>query len=124
MKQTPATAALGCGGSLILLGSFVGGFYMGNSQARGQPVDQNLARLLKYGPVAVGGFYSAIAAFAHFSIRENLEELINNVPPNMSAEQAEGCVKGCAPLVSGLAGAALIGAATYAGYAIGHAMGK
>ena len=124
IQQTPATAALGCGGSLILLGSFVSGFYLGNSQARGQVVDSNITNMLKYGPTALGGIYSIISANALFSVPGNLEEMMKNAPSNISHEQAEGCAKGCAPVISGIVGSVLMGAVTYAGYAVGHAMGK
>ena len=124
MKQTPATMALGCGGSLILLGGFVSGFYLGNSQARGESVDSNLAGILKYGPAVIGGLYSVVATSASLSIPENLEELVKNTPSGADSAQVEGCAKGCAPIVGGFAGSIVMGVATYLGYAVGHAMGR
>jgi hypothetical protein len=123
MKQTPVTFALGCGGSLILLGSFVSGFYLGHSQKAGHPVNQDLANIIKYGPAIIGGAYGAISANAQLSVPENLEEIVENAPPNINPSDAAGCTKGCGPILSGIIGVGIVGGATYLGYVLGHAMG-
>jgi len=124
MKQTPATAALGCGGSLIALGSFISGFYLGSSHAKGQVVDPALLKVLKYAPLTVGGLYSIAASAACLSVPENLEEVVNNAPSNADPAQVEGCAKGCLPIISGIGGAVFMAGLTYLGYAVGAAMGN
>ena len=123
MRITPAIGALGCGGTLITLGSFVSGFYLGHSQAKGLEVDLNLARFLKYAPAAIGGLYSVVATSAILADPENLEEMVSNAPPGADRDAVKGCASGCGPIGSGIFSAGLIGAVTYAGYAAGHAIG-
>ena len=122
MQQTPATMALGCGGSLILLGSFVSGFYLGQSEARGLAVDPSMATALKWGPAVIASGYSAIATAAQMNVPGNLEELVQHSPPEMSAEQAEGCARGCAPVFGAVGGGLTMAAVTYIGYAVGHSL--
>lgn len=122
--QTPAMAALGCGGSLILLGSFATGFYWGNSQAMGRPIDSTLENVMRYGPAVLGGLFSVMASTKTMSVPENLEEAVKNAPPGVDTEQAKGCLKGCGPVMSGFIGAAIMSGATYIGYFLGYTLGK
>lgn len=126
IKQTPATAAVGCGGSLIMVGGFMSGFYLGSAQARGQPVDPNMASILKYAPTFIGGAYGMMGHGATMSVPGNLESVVENMPdqPGMGREQKEAAAKGCLPVVAGLMGSAILGGTTYLGYAIGYAMNK
>lgn len=125
IKQTTSTMALGCGGSLIMVGGFVSGFYLGSSQAKGVPVDSNIAGLLKYAPAAIGGVYGIVSSAAQMSVPGNLESMLESMPETgQPREQQVAAAKGCMPVFAGLAGSAIIGGATYLGYAIGYAMNK
>ena len=123
MQQTPGTLALGCGGTLILLGSFIGGFYMGHSQKTGNPIDSNFANVLKFGPTILGALYSPIASNVQMNVPGNLEELTRYFPSDMDSEKAKGCTRSCGLICSTVMGAGMMAGVTYLGYAIGHAMG-
>jgi hypothetical protein len=118
IRQTPATVALGCGGSLIAFGGFVSGFYVGFSEKTGNPVDYPLANFLKFGPTVLAAAYSPLVSLAQLNVPENLEALTNIAP-----EVPESCHKSCGITCSTIIGAGLVGGMTYLGYAIGHAVG-
>ena len=126
IKQTPATAAVGCGGSLIFIGSFISGFYLGHSQATGNTIDPNLTKILKYGPAFIGGAYSVMTSNVIMDVPGNLESMVKDMPsqPGVGDEQKVAAAKGCLPVFGGLMGSAVMGGLTYLGYAVGHALGK
>ncbi|MFH1173999.1 MAG: hypothetical protein V1725_02630 [archaeon] len=122
MRFTPQMMSLGCVTSLVSLGALVSGIYQGIADAKGVPIDPSFRTMIKYGPIALNGILGIPMGVANANVPENIDEIVQS-NPYVDREQAEGCAKGCSPIITPIIGAGITTGVEYLGYLIGQGIG-
>jgi len=125
-QMTNARAGIGCCSLLTLLGGFASGVYLGFNHEKGNLIGSPKLELLQFGPAVLGGVVGRFIGKDLVSDSETLNEFTARAPPNpmMTEEQKEGIIRGCFPTFSMASMAAVVGAVTWGGYALGRYLGR